>query len=94
MGKCTLTIAIAGAAKNPLLEIRVNDRKISEFPLGNDASIYRSAILSGYYQQRQVTFPAEYLQPGKNTISFALPNVKTGGGVMYDAIKLEITGEK
>ncbi len=88
--EATLTIALAGAAKNPVLEIYVNDQKAGSFnKLGNDASIYRSAVAGGYYQKLELKFPASLLKQGNNSISFRLPDVKEGGGVMYDAIKLE-----
>jgi rhamnogalacturonan endolyase len=90
-GKAVLTIAMAGVAKNPLLEIYVNEEKIASLnKLGNDASVYRSAIAGGYYQQHAITFDAALLKQGMNTISLSLPNVKHGGGIMYDAIKLEL----
>jgi rhamnogalacturonan endolyase len=86
-----LTIAMAGVAKNPLLEVYVNDQKVAYFnKLGNDASIYRSAIAGGFYQQHTIRLDAGLLKKGVNTISLTLPNVKEGGGIMYDAIKLEV----
>jgi rhamnogalacturonan endolyase len=89
--RANLTIAMAGVAKNPLLEIYVNDQKVASLnKLGNDASVYRSAIAGGYYQQHTIEFDAGLLKQGENTISFSLPNVKPGGGIMYDAIKLEV----
>lgn len=90
-GKAVLTIAMAGVAKNPVLEVYVNDQKAASLnKLGNDASVYRSAIAGGYYQQHAITFDASLLKQGVNTISLTLPNVKQGGGIMYDAIKLEL----
>jgi rhamnogalacturonan endolyase len=84
-----LTLAIAGAAKNPTLEVLVNDSAVWRTRLGNDASVYRSAVAGGYYQMHTVRVPATLLRPGSNTLSLRLPDVKPGGGVMYDAIKLE-----
>ncbi|MFA6581423.1 MAG: polysaccharide lyase family protein [Paludibacter sp.] len=89
-GTCLLTLGIAGSAKNPRLEIWVNETKTGEYYFGNDHSIYRSAILGGYYQQKEIEFPARLLKQGTNRISFRLPNVKYGGGIMYDVIKLEM----
>lgn len=86
----TLTIAIAGAAKNPLLEVWVNETKVAAQSLGNDAGIYRSATAGGYYQKVLIKFEAALLRNKGNTIALKLPNVKDGGGVMYDAIKLEL----
>lgn len=89
-GEATLTIAIAGAAKNPPLEILVNNQPAGSFThLGNDASVYRSAVAGGYYQKLELKFSAMLLHPGNNIISFKTPDTKPGGGIMYDAIKLE-----
>ncbi len=88
-GTATLTLAIAGCAKNPRLEVLVNNQIVGTLYMGNDASVYRSAVLGGYYQKEEIKFAASLLNKGKNTISLRLPNVKVGGGVMYDAIKLE-----
>ncbi|NII25283.1 hypothetical protein HB364_09335 [Pseudoflavitalea sp. X16] len=88
-GNAVLTIALAGAARNPLFTVYVNDQPVQEFNrLGNDASVYRSAIAGGYYQELSVRFPASLLKKGANTISFVL-KAKPGAGVMYDAVKLE-----
>lgn len=85
----TLTIAVAGAAKKPLLEVWVNNTKVAAQNLGNDASVYRSAVAGGYYQKITVQFDAALLKQKDNVITFKLPDVKNGGGVMYDATKLE-----
>jgi rhamnogalacturonan endolyase len=92
-GDAVLTLGIAGSAKNPRLEIWVNDNKTGEYYFGNDHTVYRSSILGGYYQQQEVRFAASLLKAGENTIAFKLPNVKNGGGIMYDVIKLEIDGQ-
>lgn len=84
-----LTIAIAGAAKNPTLEVMVNGQQVRSYKPGNDASVYRSAVAGGYYQLLEIPFAASLLQNGDNIISLQLPDVKNGGGIMYDAIKLE-----
>lgn len=85
----TLTIAVAGCARNPQLDIIVNGRQISTLKMGNDASVYRSAIAGGYYQLKRISFPAAWLIRGDNTISLFMKVAKPGAGIMYDAIKLE-----
>lgn len=85
----TLTIAIAGAAKNPTLQVLVNGTQISTYKPGNDASVYRSAMAGGYYQLLEIPFDSKLLTAGNNTLTLQLPDVKNGGGIMYDAIKLE-----
>ena len=84
-----LTIGIAGSAKNPLLEVWLNGTKIGAYHFGNDASVYRSAVAGGYYFKQSVNFPSSLLKKGENTISLKLPDVKEGGGIMYDVLKLE-----
>ena len=89
-GECQLTLGIAGCAKNPRLEILVNDSKVGDYYFGNDHTVYRSSVLGGYYQQQEVHFPEGFLKQGMNRITFRLPNVKNGGGIMYDVLKLEV----
>lgn len=89
-GNATLTLGIAGCAKNPVLDILVNGQVTSHLNMGNDAGVYRSAILGGYYQKKEIKFSASLLHKGSNIISLQLPDVQPGGGVMYDAIKLEV----
>lgn len=84
-----LTVAIAGAAKNPTFQIYVNNELVKTYKPGNDASVYRSAVAGGFYQLLEIPFNPQLLQKGENTITLKLPDVKDGGGIMYDAIKLE-----
>ncbi len=84
-----LTIAVAGCARNPQLDILVNGRLIKTLRLGNDASVYRSAVTGGYYQLNELIFPSSYLVQGNNTIELRMVQCKPGAGIMYDAIKLE-----
>ena len=87
---CTLTLCLAGTARNPNLKIVLNGKPVAAQTFGNDHSIYRSAILSGYYQQRNIRFPASWLKQGENELSLTM-SLKNNvvGGIMYDAIKLE-----
>ncbi|MBC7889005.1 MAG: hypothetical protein H7Z13_14100 [Ferruginibacter sp.] len=88
-GQSMLTIGIAGSAKNPTLEVWVNGTKAGAYRFGNDASVYRSAVAGGYYYRQLVPFSSSLLKAGENQVSFKLPDVKDGGGIMYDVIKLE-----
>jgi rhamnogalacturonan endolyase len=88
-GQSLLTIGIAGSAKNPTLEVWVNGSKAAAYRFGNDASVYRSAVAGGYYFKQELSFSSSLLKQGDNVISLKLPDVKDGGGIMYDVIKLE-----
>ncbi len=85
----TLTIAVAGCARNPQLDIEVNGTTASTLKMGNDASVYRSAIAGGYYQLKEIKFLAALLLQGNNKITLNMKVAKHGAGIMYDAIKLE-----
>jgi len=92
---CTLTLGIAGEARWPNLKITLNENPISSIAFGNDHSVYRSAILGAYYQQKNIKFPASWLKKGTNELSLSMtlkPNII--GGIMYDAIKLEAKPQK
>ncbi|MFT4202906.1 MAG: polysaccharide lyase family protein [Chitinophagaceae bacterium] len=83
-----LYIALAGAAKNPHAAITLNGHKIGELKnLGNDASVYRSAILGGYYRLYAIPFSSSLLTDD-NTFGIDLLKCPNGGGLMYDAIRL------
>lgn len=84
-----LTIAVAGCARNPQLDVVVNGQLIKTLRMGNDASVYRSAVAGGYYQLKELIFPSRYLLKGNNTIELKMVQCKPGAGIMYDAIKLE-----
>ena len=84
-----LTIAVAGCARNPQLDVLVNGKTIKTLRMGNDASVYRSAVAGGYYQLKELLFPSSYLVSGDNTIELRMVQCKPGAGIMYDAIKLE-----
>lgn len=84
-----LTIAVAGCARNPQLDVLVNGKTIKTLKMGNDASVYRSAVAGGYYQLKELIFPSSYLLLGMNTIELRMVQCKPGAGIMYDAIKLE-----
>ncbi len=89
-GEYVLTVGVAGASRNASPEVLINGNLIGKRAFGNDASIYRSAILSGYYQQWEIHFSAEYLKQKGNTLSFVMKDLKHGAGIMYDAIQLGI----
>ncbi|QES88121.1 polysaccharide lyase family protein [Rhizosphaericola mali] len=83
-----LEIAIAGVARNPKLTILLNDQPIGDLNnLGNDHSIYRSAILGGYYILKKFKIPINLIN-SDNTLELKLEKVPRGGGYMYDAIRL------
>ncbi len=84
-----LTIAVAGCARNPQLDVLINGKIIKTLKMGNDASVYRSAVAGGYYQLKEIIFPSSYLLSGNNTIELRMVQCKPGAGIMYDAIKLE-----
>ncbi len=88
-GQGHLTIALAGSARSTHVIVGVNGSSVGSFPsYTNDASIYRSANQSGYYHLFTINFAASLLRAGTNAITFRATSVSSGGGVMYDTIKL------
>lgn len=88
-----LTVSFAGATGSPELRVNMNDRFFENWDFGNDAAVYRSAVLGGRYQLKTVNIPASALRYGVNYLRLQLQNVGNRGGVMYDCIKLE-AGDK
>ncbi|WP_151729638.1 polysaccharide lyase family protein [Thermogemmatispora aurantia] len=90
-GDAHLTVALAGMTRTAAVTIRVNGTAIGSYPAyTNDAAIYRSANQSGYYHLMVFSFPASLLKVGSNTVAFAMTSVSSGGGAMYDTLKLEV----
>ncbi len=89
-GTAHLTVALAGATRTANVTVGVNGTSIGSYPAyANDEAIYRSANQSGYYHLIQLSFAASLLKAGNNTATFHMTSVSSGGGVMYDTIKLE-----
>jgi rhamnogalacturonan endolyase len=89
-GNGHLTVALAGSSRTASISVGVNGKNAGSFPsYTNDAGIYRSANQSGYYHRFTINFSASLLKAGANTLTFRATNVSSGGGVMYDTVKLE-----
>lgn len=88
-GDAYLTASIAGAANSPSIGIYVNGSRQGTWSFNNDASIYRSAVLSGRHTVKKTQFPASLLVKGQNQIKLTITNPGNRGGVMYDCLKLE-----
>ncbi|HEY5002173.1 MAG TPA: polysaccharide lyase family protein [Ktedonobacteraceae bacterium] len=89
-GNGHLTVALAGSSRTASISVGVNGKNAGSFPSYiNDAGIYRSANQSGYYHRFTINFSASLLKAGANTLTFRATNVSSGGGVMYDTVKLE-----
>jgi rhamnogalacturonan endolyase len=90
-GNGHLTVALAGSSsyRNDVT-VLVNNTSVATYPhFPNDQTIYRSGNQSGSYHLLTFTFPTSLLKVGNNTIAFKMINVSSGGGIMYDFIKLE-----
>jgi rhamnogalacturonan endolyase len=85
-----LTIGIAGAARNPHLDVAVNGNGVLSQGFGNDQSLYRSALQGGMFQMLTAAVPAADLVAGANAVTFTMSTKgSTGAGVYYDIVKLE-----
>lgn len=89
-GTAHLTVAIAGVSGNPRATILVNGKEVKSLSYGNDAATYRAALRSARYVLEDISFPANLLQSGGNTVRFHMTGVGNNGGIMYDTIKLEV----
>ncbi len=94
-GNAHLTIAVAGAAKTPTVNVLVNGTQVGALSYPNDGSVYRSANQGGYYRLTQFDFSSSLLHPGANSVVLdmtACAGEPTPGGIEYDIIKLEADG--
>jgi rhamnogalacturonan endolyase len=86
----TLTIALAGVARDPHLNAFINGHQVVNQGLGTDDSLYRSCLEGGAYQVLTATVAAGDLKIGANTATFNMNTKGTAGaGVYYDIVKLE-----
>jgi rhamnogalacturonan endolyase len=88
-GGAELTIALAGAARQPNLTTAVNAHSLVSVDLPNDQSIYRSCLEGGQFQVITAPVPATDLVAGANTATFAVVPSSAGSGLFYDIVKLE-----
>jgi rhamnogalacturonan endolyase len=89
-GGAYLTIGVAGAARNPHLDVAFNGHAVLGQSFGNDQSLYRSALQGGLFQMIAAAVPASALVAGQNVATFTLgTNAAAGAGVYYDIVKLE-----
>lgn len=89
-GNAHLTVALAGVSRTATTQVIVNGTTVTTLPsFTNDQAIYRSANQSGTYHLVPITFSASLLRSGSNTITFHATSVSSGGGSMWDTIKLE-----
>lgn len=92
-GDAHLAVALAGSTRTADVTVKMNGTTVGTIPsFTNDAAIYRSANQSGTYHLLTFTFAASLLKAGSNSATFAATSVSSGGGAMYDTIKLE-TGQ-
>lgn len=85
-----LTIALAGASRNPTLTVKMNGTQVySENYPNTDPSVYRSAVLSGAYGLLEIEIPESSMKTGTNELTLALSGGTDIGGLLYDCIKLE-----
>jgi rhamnogalacturonan endolyase len=72
------------------MTVSVNGKEVKQLSYGNDAATYRAALRSARYVLEDISFPADILTQGTNTVRFGMTAVGGNGGIMYDTIKLEI----
>ncbi len=88
-GGAFLTLGIAGAARNPHLDVAVNGHSVLSHDFGNDQTLYRSALQGGRFEMLSASVAAADLQAGSNTLGLQLSSGGGGAGIYYDIVKLE-----
>jgi len=89
-GGATLTLGIAGAARNPHLDVAMNGHALLSQGFGNDQSLYRSALQGGLFQMLSAAVPSGDLVVGANSLTFTMSTKgSAGAGLYYDILKLE-----
>jgi len=90
-GNGYLTIAIAGGQGNVALSL--NGQDIGGLSYNDDGSVRRSANRSGRYGRNEISFPANLLKKGDNTLTLHATTSDSGNGLinglMYDTLVME-----
>lgn len=74
-----LTIGLAGASRNPHLNVAVNGVEVINQTFGNDGALYRSGLTGGVFQMLTANVPAASLKAGANSVTFELTNARVLG---------------
>jgi rhamnogalacturonan endolyase len=101
--KAWLSLALAGTCLKPQLSAAVNGHHVWEsgdtssvpsVSFGDDSSVRRCAVNGAYHHYVVIPFNASVLKKGPDniiTLSVNIPGKnKIAGGIMYDALKLEL----
>jgi rhamnogalacturonan endolyase len=91
-----LTVAIAGASRDPHLDVLVNGTTEETQGFNNDETLYRSCLQGGWFQTLSTLIPAGDLAVGLNTAQLTITTKGVnaaggigGAGIYYDIIKME-----
>jgi rhamnogalacturonan endolyase len=91
-GTATLRLGIAGSRAPDGIKVSVNGAAAGETgPLPDTGVMHRDGI-RGYWCERRVSFDASLLKRGVNVISLQVPVRSWVEGVLYDYVRLELSG--
>jgi rhamnogalacturonan endolyase len=91
-GTATLRLAIAGAGARSI-DVRVNGQlagSVSGIPY--NATINRDGI-QGRWLEKDVSFDADLLKEGSNSIALTIPAGGLTNGIIYDYVRLEVSAQ-
>lgn len=93
-GKGTLRLAICGSRKGEIIYVSLNGK-----PIGNTGHLPEMGVMHrdgirGKEVETNLTFDAQLLQKGKNTIQLSFDAKKWPFGVLYDYLRLELDDSK
>lgn len=88
-GKATLRLAICGGGASRI-DVSINDQSAGRVaPLVGDGVITRHQI-QGIWYERELSFDAQRLKPGANTLVLTVPSGPVNNGIIYDCLRLEL----
>jgi len=89
-GTATLRLAFCGTHTGTHIEAFVNDQSVGDTgPLPPTSAMQRDGIRA-FWVERPLTFDAQLLRPGVNTIKLKSHATSWSQGVMYDVVRLEL----
>lgn len=93
-GKAWLRLAFSGKGSDPSMHIMVNGEDVQQIDPGlSGGAMFRHQV-HGIWSEIEVSFDADRLHTGENTITLVVPEGSVNNGVVYDYIRLELDDGK
>lgn len=89
-GRAFLRIAVSGTGSDPIINLSVNEKYITQMSFGIDDRTLLRHQVHGIWREMEASFDASMLHAGMNSLTLEIPAGSLNNGVIYDYIRLEL----